>query len=173
MVRPIQRAGVVIPANVLRDQNAERGGRTVGVGFRDVLRICISALEAKAPGKPLVQQGLQRVVLIGSGRQQARNAGGVIGYERQRLAGSAAAKLSVIQVHTILQMHGMGSDITDRREHVEGELSLNREIVRLEIAADEVFLAVQRRNIASIGEYRINAVAARRRENLRKTRLEL
>src|SRR5580700_8911049 len=112
MVRPVQCTGVVIPVNILRDQDAKSGSRAARVGFSNVLRIGISSLEDQTLREPLVQQELERVVLIRSCRQQAGNAGGIIGHKGQRLAGGATAELAVIQVHAILQFYGVSSDVT-------------------------------------------------------------
>src|SRR5205807_1010994 len=104
----------------------------------------------------------------GSPRQRARNAESIIGDKGQSLAGSAAAELAVIQVYRSLEFHGVRSDITHRREYVAGKFPLHCKVVRLEIAAFVILLAVHDRHVARIGENWVNAVVPLYRENLRK-----
>jgi hypothetical protein len=104
MVRAVRSRCVVIPIDVLGDQNRS--------GHSDVLRKRVGSLELQTLGKPFVERGLERIVFIGAPRQQGRNAGRVIGDKGQRLAGGAAAELAVIQVYRSLEFHRVRSDIT-------------------------------------------------------------
>src|SRR5260370_23158020 len=105
MVRAVSSRCVVIPIDVLRDQNRS--------GHRDVLRKRVGRLELQTPGKPFIERGLERIVLLGAPRQKGGNAGRVIGNPGQSLAGGAAAELSVIQVYRSLNVNGMRPDITN------------------------------------------------------------
>src|SRR5262249_21869141 len=111
---------------VLRDQNRS--------GHRDVLRIRIGCLKLQALGETLVQGGLEGIVFLPAPRQESRYTGGEIGDPGQRLAGGAAAELSVIQVYGRLDMSRVHPNITNRPKQVAGEVSLDCEVVCLVIS---------------------------------------
>src|SRR3954469_21983694 len=117
MLRAIERRYSVVAIDILGNHNhlcrtSPRSGKT----HTNVLRIGVSNLKCQPVAHSLVELGLERIVDIFSPRLKLGNVSRIILNLGKKLASSASADLTIINLYWLKKLNRVRADVSHRGE---------------------------------------------------------